>query len=215
MPQTQLKSQQAFGGDGWQLANETWTYASASTITVPSGAASRYAKGDKIKITQTTVKYFYIIGVADTVLTITGGSSYTLADAAISANYYSHQENPIGFPNYFTFTIGSWATTGTAFTNAPTSTQLRFSISGVQCHVWIVALTNATSGGTGIFQATITGNHLPIRTDVESGSALNISTAVGGTCWTSGQNVISFIKYDGTAIAGNSSYFTGSIIYFF
>ncbi len=58
MTQTLLKSQQAFGGDGWQPANETWTYASATTITVPSGAASKYAKGDKIKLTQTTVKYF-------------------------------------------------------------------------------------------------------------------------------------------------------------
>ncbi len=87
--------------DGWTAVTDSWTYASASTITVPSGAASIYKKGDKLKLTQTTVKYFYIIGVADTVLTVTGGSDYTVANAAISAIYYSHQLNPIGFPEYF------------------------------------------------------------------------------------------------------------------
>jgi len=88
---------------GWSYANETWTYASATTITVPAGAVSKYKKGDKIKLTQTTVKYFYIIGVADTLLTITGGSGYTLTNATISANYYSHNLNPIGFPAYFNY----------------------------------------------------------------------------------------------------------------
>ena len=90
--------------DGWISANETWTYASASTITVPSGAASKYAIGDKIKLTQTTVKYFYIVGVADTLLTIMGGNDYTLTNATISDNYYSHQQSPIGFHNILTYT---------------------------------------------------------------------------------------------------------------
>jgi hypothetical protein len=83
---------------GWKLANEAWAYASASTITVPTGAASRYSVGDKIKITQTTVKYFYVTAVADTVLTVTGGTDYTVANAAISANYYSKMASPVGFP---------------------------------------------------------------------------------------------------------------------
>ena len=33
--------------DGWISANETWVYASATTITVPSGAASKYQKGTR------------------------------------------------------------------------------------------------------------------------------------------------------------------------
>ena len=88
--------------DGWIPASESWSYASATTITVPSGAGSKYQKGDKIKLTQTTVKYFYIVGVADTVLTVTGGTDYTVADAAITANFYSKAENPQGFPDWFT-----------------------------------------------------------------------------------------------------------------
>lgn len=90
--------------DGWVLANESWAYASATTITVPTGAASRYSVGDKIKLTQTTVKYFYVVGVADTVLTVTGGTDYTVANAAISANYYSKSSSPVGFPHWFNYT---------------------------------------------------------------------------------------------------------------
>lgn len=103
--------------NGWILANETWTYASASTITVPSGAASKYKKGDKIKITQTTVKYFYITGVTDTILTVFGGTDYTVANEAITDNYYSHQANPIGFPHWFAVTP-----TTTGWSGSPTKT---------------------------------------------------------------------------------------------
>lgn len=89
---------------GWIPAGETWTYASASTITVASGAASRYQKGDKIKWTQTGVRYGYIIAVADTLLTIAVNTDHVVANAAISANYVSRMPSPIGFPAYFNYT---------------------------------------------------------------------------------------------------------------
>lgn len=101
---------------GWTVAPGTWTYASATTINVPAGAASIYQVGDKIKLTQNTAKYFYITAVADTLLTVTGGSDYTVASATITSPYYSHQENPLGFPvggfNY-TPTISGTANAGT------------------------------------------------------------------------------------------------------
>jgi hypothetical protein len=95
--------------DGWILANETWTYASASTINVPTGAASKYAKGDRIKWTQTTVKYGVIVAVADTLLTIMVNTDYVVANAAISANYYSHEANPVGYPDWFNIAAPTWA----------------------------------------------------------------------------------------------------------
>lgn len=90
--------------DGWFDIDEEWSYASATTITVPTGAASRFQIGDKIRLTQTTVKYFYVVGVADTVLTVTGGSDYTVANAAISAVAYSRVDRPFGFPSWFNYT---------------------------------------------------------------------------------------------------------------
>jgi len=115
---------------GWIPASETWTYASATTITVPSGAASKYQKCDKIKLTQTTVKYFYIVGVTDTVLTITGGSDYTLVDTAITSPYYSKISNPQGFPHWFNITAPTFDTT--TYDNGsggqPTTTECRIRI---------------------------------------------------------------------------------------
>ena len=95
-------SASTIGVDGWIPVSVSWTYASADaptfTITVPTGAASLYGVGDRIKLTQTTVKYFIITAVADTVLTVYGGTDYTLANAAISAISYSHMKAPLGFP---------------------------------------------------------------------------------------------------------------------
>ena len=131
-----------FPTSGWNPARETWTYASATTITVPAGAAAKYAKGDKIKLTQTTVKYFYIIGVADTLLTVTGGSDYTVANAAITNPYYSHAENPIGFPDWF-----SWTPTYTGFSSNPTI-QCQFSLKGKNCFIKGYPSSAGTSNAT-------------------------------------------------------------------
>ena len=93
------------GEDGWQEANEQWVYATATTITVPAGATSKYQIGNKIRFKQGgAYKYFYIVGVSDTVLEVTGGSSYTLTNAVISDNYYSVAESPLGFPDWFSYT---------------------------------------------------------------------------------------------------------------
>jgi len=89
---------------GWLPAEETWAFASwddpTGTITVPSGAASKYSPGMKIRITQSTggTKYGIITKVADTVLTVYFGTDYTLNDEVISAPYYSTMKAPLGFP---------------------------------------------------------------------------------------------------------------------
>jgi len=140
-----IKDGRVAGWDAWMPAEQTWTYASATTITIPAGGAAKYAKGDKIKLTQTTVKYFSIVGVADTVLTITAGTSYTLVDAAISANYYSKVENPQGFPDWFDWTP-TWTGRGSLTTTSVTNHLARFRISGktLTCQL----KTNLTTGGT-------------------------------------------------------------------
>jgi hypothetical protein len=124
----------------WTPARETWAYASATTITVPSGAASKYSVGDKIKLTQTTVKYFYIVGVADTVLTVTGGSDYSVADTTITDNFYSKSDNPQGFPAVF-----NWTPVFTGFSADPTNLVFTFSIKQKWCFFNIRMGTNGTS----------------------------------------------------------------------
>lgn len=144
---------------GWINPNESWSYASATTITVPTDATTKYQVGDRIKLTQSsTVKYFYIIGVAATVLTITGGSDYTLANSAISANYYSKVTNPLGFPAAFNYTP-----TFAGFSANPTSVVARFSLVGRWCHV------THREGATGTSNATNFTVSMPITAATISG----------------------------------------------
>lgn len=120
--------------DGWTDATETWTYASANTITVPTGAASKYHKGDRLKLTQTTVKYFVVISVADTVLTVAINTDYVVANAAISANFYSHQINPLGYPDWFVYAPTINGPTGTVGTFAVDRAFYQFRVDGRTCH---------------------------------------------------------------------------------
>ena len=147
MAQTKIKPRQLEGGlDSWIPAEETWTYASATTITVPSGAASKYQKGDKIKITNNSAtKYFYIVGVADTVLTVTGGTDYTVHDSAITNPFFSKIENPQGFPQYFNWTPTVGGQGSMTYTSV-TISGARFSLKGKTCF-WNFS-TNGTIGGT-------------------------------------------------------------------
>lgn len=91
---------------GWFSAGETWTYASADaptfTFTISGDKTSKYSPGMRIKLTQTTVKYFIITAVSysspNTTITIYGGTDYTLADAAITSPFYAIQKTPAEFP---------------------------------------------------------------------------------------------------------------------
>jgi hypothetical protein len=92
--------------DGWIPVAETWTYASADdptyTFTITGNYTGRYSVGMKIKLTQTTVKYFIITAISysnpNTTVTVYGGTDYDLADAAITLPYYSMVKAPYGFP---------------------------------------------------------------------------------------------------------------------
>jgi hypothetical protein len=89
---------------GWASAGETWTYASATTFTVSGDVTTKYQKEDKVKLTQTTVKYFVIISVTysspNTTITVHPYDSTTsLASATITNPFYSKMNNPQGFPS--------------------------------------------------------------------------------------------------------------------
>jgi len=183
--------------NGWIDPAESWVYASPTTITVPSGAAAKYQKGDKIKLTQTTVKYFYILGVADTLLTITGGTDYTLTNETITANYYSHSENPVGFPGWFT-----WSPTYTGFSTPQIATH-KFRIDGgkvfINIDVQSFGVSNATNflisapvPISGYFSGTIAGhdnstNILDTYANSSSGISLRKNNA-GTNTWTASGN---------------------------
>ena len=97
-----LETLKRYLGNGWVEADETWTYASATTFTISGDKRGKYQVYDKIKLTQTTDKHFNIIAVSysspNTTITVDGLGIYTLANATITSPYFSKVETPQGFP---------------------------------------------------------------------------------------------------------------------
>lgn len=133
---------------GWMPVNpmekQAWVYASATTITLPSEATATdyYPVGTRIRLKQSggTYKYFNVVGVAAQLLTITGGTDYTLANEAITDVEISTAEYPLGFPAYF-----NYSATLTGFSANPTNTHYKFRINGRFCTAHVVQGTNGTS----------------------------------------------------------------------
>lgn len=92
--------------DGWMPQTDTWTYASATTFTIAGDFTGVLQAGMPIALTQTTQKYFYITQAPtysspNTTVTISGGTDYTLANAAITSPKISRVRSPFGFPSEF------------------------------------------------------------------------------------------------------------------
>lgn len=92
-------------GGGWNASPGTPSYASSTTITVPSGAANIYDIGDKIWIIANSSNYyFYVTAVSSTLLTVTGGSDYSVPNISFTSIFYSKVATPNGFPQTFNYT---------------------------------------------------------------------------------------------------------------
>jgi len=93
------------GLDGWIYDTDTWTYVSATSFKITGkDVRYRFPKGTKIKLVQSgATKYFYVIATAytsgNTIITITGGSDYALANENISGQAYSYADAPQLYPN--------------------------------------------------------------------------------------------------------------------
>ena len=125
--------------NGWiDSTVETWTYASASTFTVPGDQTAKYTKGTRLKFTQTTAKYAVVVNSTysdpNTTVTIMVNNDYTIANAAISLNYYSYQANPQGYPTWFNITAPVFTITeiDNGSGGQPTVTEYRASVVGSQ-----------------------------------------------------------------------------------
>lgn len=131
--------------DGWHYANEDWAYASATTITVPTGATTRYSVGDKISFYQSgSLKYFYITAVASTVLTVAGGSDYTVANATITQPRHSTDATPFGFPQWFNYTPAWLSDSGSPTIGNGTLTG-KFTLHGKLCTFRIKFVAGSTT----------------------------------------------------------------------
>lgn len=96
-----------YDNGGWIGGIGTWSYSSADSptfvISINADVTGYISIGMRIKLTQITVKYFIVTEVGSysagaTLVTVYGGTDYTLANAAITTPYYSQTKAPLGFP---------------------------------------------------------------------------------------------------------------------
>jgi len=197
--------------DGWTTdSGTTWTYASATTINVADGTL--FVKGTRIKLTQTTAKYFVVTGISGNVITVTGGTDYTVANAAITTQQYSHQASPVGYPGYFNYT--PTVTSGTGSITTLASVAGRFFVIGRMCvtNLYFSITTNGTA-------ATDLRPTLPI-TSTGGGGSSNVGTCtrddfVTVTCAYLGTTTLDLRKYDGTYPGGDGKTFSVYFAYDF
>lgn len=124
----------------WKEFNPSnFTYSSATRVSVSNYTpADLFQVGDKLRLTQTTVKYFYIYAVGSNYIDISGGTDYTFVNAAVTAIATSRLSNPSGHPLVFTYTptlTASGAMT-IAFLLPALNRALYFKIDGSQMDVW-------------------------------------------------------------------------------
>lgn len=131
--------------DDWTEVTEAWAYASATTITVPTDAITRYQKGDRIRFKQGGgYKYVYATTVAATLLTTNGGSDFTVANSAITDIAYSRAVSPHGFPVEFNW---SPAPSGLTIGNGTMTAKFKMIGMGVYFHwEFVFGSTSAISG---------------------------------------------------------------------
>lgn len=199
---------------GWIPVDENWTYLASNQVTVPAGAASIYSIGDRVKFTQSaTVKYFYVVAVSDTILTLMAGTDYSVASAPITSAYYAKTASAVGFPSIFSLPTPTWTTSGVAFTNQPVATFLKFQLNNRVLRIKMRFTCHAISGGTGRFICTFPAGTIPTLVSGGAGVAVNVSTWVQGFifCTYTSPQVFTVAKYDGTTLATNSENFAMDI----
>jgi hypothetical protein len=188
---------------GWNKIYSTHAYASATTMTVPAGATSIYYVGMPYRWNEgATLKQAYIVGVADTVLTLAGDA---ITNTTITLPYYSTSARPAGFTHWFDYTVTPTSESG-SFTDVSMD-QSRFRICGKEVHYkfTIHIIDKGTAAGyiSIVIPTTIIGDGT-----IYGQQALGLYNITGRVQ----SGAIRLYKYDGTTAIDNT-YIIGHIIY--
>lgn len=202
---------------GWTPFTDTLTYASATTVTTPVDLSSTLRKGFGIKFDQGGVtKYFYSMTTPvfvdpNSTLTVSFGnnSAGTVVDVANSAitNAYWTPLPKIasGFPTVFNMPTITYTTSGTAFTNVPSTTFAYFWVDGVIANVILRITFNATSGGTGTVYGTLSGLPAPISNIGSCNGHRYTDLKTLAVQYVSTNTRFEIALYDGTTCIANSN----------
>lgn len=179
-------------GDAWTEGIGVWSYSSADAptfiISINADVTALIGVGDRIKITQSTggTKYFIVTVVGAfaagaTLVTVYGGTDYTLNNEAISAPFYSHVKHPFGFPA----DPSKWSvivTDNTNRTQATATANTWYNIGTVSISIpiggWLLGYSGAIEDDTGgagrsLFMTLSTANNSESDADFTSAVSIN------------------------------------------
>lgn len=163
---------------GWIPANETWTFVTANSFSVSGDQTAKYRPGLKIKCTiGGVVKQAYIYSSSFGTYTTINVKGDDLVSGAITANYYSRIENPLGFTQWFAYT-----STLTGFSTPSTVTAYFCIVGGT------VLLKFALQGTSNATTFTIT---LPIPS-ASTGTNSYAIRGLDNTAWLAGASLLTF-----------------------
>lgn len=180
--------------DGWIKHPVTWTRTANTTFTLSGNYVSIFPVGTKLKVTDTTTKYFYVVSASysspNTTVTITGGSDYVLA-ANPTARYFSYEANPQGFPTRFNYTP-SWTASVTNPTIGNGTMTGYFWMNGRTIHQFAqIDMGSTTTYGTGNYRIAQAITTSSIRfTGVLYMLDSNVATPYIGLCQVSGTDFV-------------------------
>lgn len=182
---------------GWTAVSGTFTYASASTINTPSDLTGSIQKGMPIRWKQGGgYKYGNVKAITSSLITILANNDYTIANSAITDFYYSSLQQPAGFPESFSFTLG-WSSDSNpqpSYGNATLSMWYTVISSGLYAYSAQAIFGSTTTFGTGLWRFSLPSG--VTRSTTGNSFGIDVSAPVyvtGATIWDGTTKVLAMI----------------------
>lgn len=201
--QTALRANDA----SWILVpfNLNWTRTGAQTMTVPANLTAFIGKGTRIRLTDTTTKYFNVQSAvwsgSITTVTFITSTDYSLISTPSNVSYSN--ATPSDFPLVFNYTP-SYSCSGSMTISAVSTTLAQFYVLG--SHVFVSIKATFTLGGSAAseVQVTLPANHQSGYESFAGAFTVNGATLLLTSC----QIINNQMRFFGNANLGNWS--TGS-----
>lgn len=146
---------------GWELDVDTWVYVGAGQFeVVGKDVTERFPMGTKLRCKQGGAwLYFYVVGAVfgtSTLVTVTGGTDYSLSNAAITDGWFSYSGPAAGFPGWFNYAIEWYSATSPqpAIGNGTLTGRFSANENTVRFR-WALVVGSTTTFGTGAWNFTL------------------------------------------------------------
>jgi hypothetical protein len=124
-----------------RIGDHSFAMAGNQTEIYTPGTRVRYKQGGAYKYGVVRASVF---GDPDTTIHLATNTDYTIVSpTAITDTYYSYQECPPGYPDWF-----AYSPTFTGFSSAPTNVIARFRLNATTCNVFLTMPSDTTSNAT-------------------------------------------------------------------